>query len=135
MNELTRQQLLSQSLRELADWYDSHPSAPTPTFEQEKLILEVYRFDATPAEIRSIGAGEKEFGHNTDNFRYWVNLDNARIKFVANRAKVCTAKVVGFREIPEQHVEAHVIPAKREDIIQWECRESLLAQAESEVMA
>lgn len=126
MNDMTLQQKFSAGLREVADWYDRHPNAPLPS--PDGLIeVSVYGFNATPDEMKAVGAGRKEYPEGYGIFRYWVDLNHAKIKFVASRSKVCTAKVVGFREIPEQHIEAHVIPAKREEIVEWECRGSLLA--------
>jgi hypothetical protein len=123
MNELTAQQRYSLALRQIADWYEVHPDAPMPSGGYQN--LSIYDFDATPEQIRAIGAAKKEYSGSL--FYYVVESENFTIKFIANRADVCTQKVVGFREIPEQFVEAHVIPAKREEIVEWECRESLLA--------
>lgn len=123
MNELTPQQRYSLALRQIADWYERHPDAPIPLGGCQN--LSVYRFDATPEEIRAIGPAKKVYAGNL--FKYTVESENFTIEFVANRSDVCLPKVVGFREIPEQFVEAHVIPAKREEIIQWECKESLLS--------
>lgn len=122
MKELTPQQKYSNALRAIADWYEEHPDAPTPHTGCQ--TLKVYSFDATPGEMRSIGTCKKVYEGSI--FKCIVEGDGFDIHFVANRSDVCVPKVVGFREIPEQYVEAHVIPAKREEIIEWECRESLL---------
>lgn len=124
MSELTNQQRYSLALREIADWYESHPEAPLPPGGHEN--ISIYQFDATPEEIRAIGAGNKVYAGNL--FKYVVEGKNFSLEFVANRSDVCVQKVVGFREIPEQFVEAYVIPAKREEIVEWECRESLLTE-------
>ena len=120
--EPTKQQNMSHGLRQLADWYDKHPNAPFP---YNFATVSVFDFDATPEEIRSIGSAKKEWDDSI--FRYVVELPNASLRFIASRSKVCTAKVVGFREIPEQHIEAYTVPAKRVEIIEWECKESILA--------
>lgn len=44
------------------------------------------------------------------------------VEFTASRDSVCTAKVVGQKHTPQR-----VIPAKTEDVIEWECAPSLLA--------
>lgn len=123
MSELTAQQKYSNALRAIADWYELHPYAPMPSAGCQ--TLKIYNFDATPEEIRSIGTFRKVYEGSI--FKCVVEGDGFDIQFVANRSDVCIPKVVGFREIPEQHIEAHVIPAKRTEIIEWECRESLLS--------
>lgn len=48
--------------------------------------------------------------------------EHVKLTFRTNREQVCEKKVVGFKDIPEQ-----VIEARREEIVEWECRDSLLA--------
>lgn len=122
--ELTAQQKYSAGLRELADWYDAHPEAPAPY----RVIPSVW-FQATPEQMRAIGEGEKDYSQ--DNlFQFIVTGEHFKLEFYTSRARVCEKKVVGYREIPERVLPATpetVIPASREEIVEWECKESLLA--------
>ena len=47
----------------------------------------------------------------------------------ARRENVCRRVVTGTREVPETVVPATTIPAHVEEIFEWECPESLLAEA------
>ena len=129
VTKLTKQQKLSHGLRQLAEWYDKHPDAPIP---YDATTITVFGFSAKPEEVRAIGSAKKEWGESI--FRLTVELPNATIRFIACRSDVCTRKVVGTRTVPEKVVkatEAEIIPEHEEDIVEWECHESLLKPEES----
>jgi hypothetical protein len=48
---------------------------------------------------------------------------SVRLKWWTSREQVCEKKVVGFKDIPEV-----VIEARREEIVEWECTDAILAR-------
>jgi hypothetical protein len=62
--------------------------------------------------------------HTNNYFGWSVKFgDDLTAEWKIARKVVCTAKVVGQREVPE-----YVAPAHTEDIIEWECSDPVLAE-------
>lgn len=117
--ELTKQQQYSRNLRALADWYDGHPNAP---LDNPSVSKQNYAFNATPDEIRAIGAGEKVF--EGELFHYVVKSEFFKLSWIELRSKICTPRIVGKKTIPSAYY-----PEREEDIVEWDCPGSLLAEA------
>jgi hypothetical protein len=121
MLELTAQQKFSQSLREIADFYDQHPEIKTPS------LCEMSIFGADKDQIalgaKAFGKAEKKF--EGDNFCLIKTFPSGmKLEYFANRERVCERVKVGEEVIP-----AHVIPAREEtivaekvkDVFEWRC--------------
>lgn len=121
-----RQQFID-GLRSLADFMEANAVVPVPYIGS--MIHTVRDREAFIPIARALGAGTKEY---TNEYFFFGKSFGQEIiyKLVIKREKVCEAKVVGTRIIP-----AHVIPARREEeiaehteeIIEWECKDSILA--------
>ena len=114
----------------LSKYYATHPDAPVPHLPQTEYIW----ISGTPEEYKAIGAGEKEYSDN--NFFFTVELipDVLTLKFATNRENVCTKRVVGTRIVPEcilSVIPSQLITEHTEEIIEWDCPESLLKAKES----
>ena len=114
-------------LRELADWIEAHPDIARPGT----------RFSVYPSNTKAEAAAclaalmpcKKEY---SDECLYIVReFGPITLSFAFLRRSVCTRRVVGTK-----HVEVHVIPSRftaeqvieahDEDIVEWDCGESLL---------
>jgi hypothetical protein len=114
----------------LAKYYATHPDAPVPYLAQTEYIW----ISGTPEQYKAIGAGEKEYFNNSFLFGVELIPDVLTLKFITSRANVCTKRVVGTRIVPEyilQGIPSQVIEEHTEEVIEWDCPESLLkAKAE-----
>ena len=128
MSELTAQQQFSQSLRELADFYDQHPEVKLPGSVSGFSI-----FGANKEELaigaRAFGKAEKLFTETA--FQLVKTFPSGlKLEFYKCRESVCERVEVG-----EEVVPAHVIPATEEvfipesvkKIYEWRCPDSILA--------
>ena len=114
----------------LAKYYATHPDAPVPYLAHTEYVW----ISGTPEEYKAIGAGEKEYSDN--NFFFAVELipDVLTLKFATNRENVCAKRVVGTRIVPEHilpGIPSQIIAEHTEEIIEWDCPESLLKAKES----
>jgi len=121
------------NLRTLADWFEKHPDVPIPwAFMGESVF---YRSltddpDERSKEIRAIGSANKVFQNN--EFHLEVKIGNYTLIFWTSRENVCTKKIVGQKLIEKRIEPEKVIPEHYEDIVEWECSESILAYKEKE---
>jgi hypothetical protein len=60
--------------------------------------------------------------YDAHSFKLKRNFGIIQYTVATSRAAVCERKVVGTKEVPE-----YVSPAHTEEIVEWECRDSLLA--------
>ena len=107
-------------LKGLLEFYENHPNFPLPTFN---LGCNVYQYGAEKEEIgelaRRLGKTEKIFGSDFMLCRKFS--ENVSIKVIASREKICKKIVKGKKIIP-----SHYQPEREEEIVEWECDESLL---------
>lgn len=130
VKEQTPQEKLVARCATIAKFYTEHPDAPVPY----RPLTEYIWITGTPEQYKAIGAGEKEYAD--DNFFFCVELipGELTLTFAAARENVCTKRVVGTKIVPEyiqQGTPSKVIPAHTEEIIEWDCPESLLKAKES----
>lgn len=130
---MTREEFI-QGLRDAADFFDARPNVPTPPYgiDITSWIFEDYRIEDTEerqvevrarmADVaRAIGTADKTPSGNY--FRLTKKIGpGVTISFYADRANVCTARVVGTRIEPGRIVAAREVP-----IIEWDCGDPLLA--------
>lgn len=119
-----------KGLRELADWYEANQNIDTPNRE-----LTVYSLN-TKAEATACLAALKpcKKEYKGDNFYLSREFGSITLKFMFYRDAVCIRRVVGTRQvgtrvIPSRFTPEEIIPAYEEDIVEWDCGESLLTQA------
>jgi hypothetical protein len=118
-------------LRALANWFDEHPEAPVPYDLRKNSTFRSYTYnDRIKDVIRNIGAFRKVY--DGDYFNAIVDVADVHIEYYTSRSNVCTRRVVGTKYVPEQVIPEHVIEAHEEEVVEWDCREPLLA-SESEL--
>lgn len=118
----------AEFLRALADFYDANPLCPEPE-------ISIYlHADKAKEVLRNLGSFEKDYD---DSYMYArVKVGDRTLKLSTQRDAVCTRKVVGTREVPEEVIPStytpeEVIPAHTAEIIEWEC-DPILAREMSE---
>jgi len=120
-------------LRQLADWIEAHPEQPRPDAELSVYALNTKQEAA--ACLRALTPCKKEY--RDELFQLSRMFGPLNLKFIFYRNAVCTRKVVGTKEvgvevIPSRVIPEQIIPAHTEEIVEWECGESLLAIKEAE---
>lgn len=117
MNDYTRKEF-TDGLRALADWFDAHEEVELPNYPDFNLCMNDTR-EIAAAVMLALKPCEKRYANTV--FILGRNFGPIKVDFLFNRDTVCIRKVVGTKEIPETHVEAHTIPARNEDIVEWDC--------------
>jgi len=129
VREQTPQEKAVAYFTALAKYYATHPDAPAPY-----LTHPLYIWTSGTPDYKAIGAGEKKYSGN--NFFFIVKLipDVLTLKFATSRGNVCAKRVVGTRIVPEYiqpGIPSQIIAEHTEEIIEWDCPESLLKAKES----
>lgn len=120
------------SLRQLADWYEQHPTLPLPHELQSEMFVFLFGLDTEEVKriLREIGSFEKRYNQPSQgDFEAVKTVGSFKLKFHTSRDSVCTARVVGKRKVGRVVIPAkprEVIKAREEDIVEWDC-EPILA--------
>lgn len=113
---MNRREEFIQGLRDLASFLESNDSLPVPYCYTVGAFVE----DGQPFKeaARSIGAARKIF----DDTYMSLNRTFGPVSYEVSirREKVCERRVVGYEDVP----------ARRREIVEWECKDSLLGGAE-----
>lgn len=133
--ELYPRQRKIDDVRLFIDYMETHPAIPMPYISEFTVYCNQYDDDYKDNEgktkeymrqvvrelKRTFGMVKKD--HSDSSFAWVVTFgESLRVKFSCSRKNVCVPKVVGVREIA-----AMVVPARTEDIIEWDCTDSVLA--------
>lgn len=100
-----------KALRELADWYESHPDAPTPCAETINVFPDV---SDLASGVRHCGGFKKV--HADKWFFLTRDFGGIRLEFNFSRDEVCERIVIGKRVVPVQ-----ITPEHEEEIVEWKC--------------
>jgi hypothetical protein len=111
------------SLRQIADFYEANPECPLPGGT-------IFYIDAVHGKeemsnvARIFGSCEK----SVDTSFYNLIKVFGSLKLWARewREKICTRKVIGVQFVPEKYIPGTLIEAHEEEIVEWDCPESLL---------
>src|SRR5882724_11821416 len=100
---------LVDSLRQLADWYEKHPSLPVPHELDNPMF--VFMFGLNEAEVkrilREIGSFKKVFDDPGEgDFHALKTVGRFQLKFHVGRDVVCSPRVTGKRLVEKQVIEA-----------------------------
>ena len=116
-----------QGLRDVADYYESHPDLETP-WEGARFSAFCYSPESFSDQVKAIGAGNKE----VDDYYARVEHHFAGghvIAVVSPRDTVCTRRVVGEEdievEIPDPEAPTVTVTQKKE-IVEWDCPPSFI---------
>ena len=124
----------TQALRQIADFYDKHPEVPLP----DLVSMPIYTVN-TPEEIapiaRAFGTSFKEY--NSTFFKLTKQFGVIKLEVVAYRDQVCVKRVVGTKKVKKQVLAEYQPPANyvekevEEEIVEWDCPESILKTPET----
>jgi hypothetical protein len=114
-------------LRLLADWLEAHPEIPLPTYHINNYNLDTK--EQAAELVRAFGSCKKKY--SDDMFYVSKQFGVLNYEFSFYRSGVCTPRVVGVETIPAMFVEAHTIPARTKEIVEWDC-EPILAPSTSQ---
>lgn len=110
---MTKQQQFSQNLRNLADWYDQHPTAPAPV---EKLRTSTY---VRAEEIASLPDGMDEFKPSASEitggqFARTIDGDGFEVRFYSALKNIAAQVVVGTRtaDVVEWIIKPELLPTQ-----------------------
>ena len=103
-------------LRQLAEWYESHPNAAQP-YESNQLHFNVYHRDTVAQVIQDFGGRwEKRASSGLMYFR--STFGQFTLVMYTNHQTVCTARKVGTRTISARPAE----PEYEVDVLAWDCQ-------------
>jgi hypothetical protein len=127
-NEPTKEEQLADAarreyttgLRNLADFYDANPLIPIPS---DPITNYAVNTDQDARNLaKALGTFRKTYSE--DIFTMSKDFGSVNVRFVFYRKAICKAKVVGVKTVEAVHVpaqEAYIIPAKTQEIIEWDC--------------
>ena len=123
-----------QGLKELAEFYESHPEVDLP---ERKLSIYYFAYSAQDkilardkmiATARAMGHASKDYAGDYFFLRKEFS-GGVELAACISRETVCEPVVVGYVDEPEKVIPEQVVPARRVPKIEWACGKSLLAAA------
>jgi hypothetical protein len=118
----------ASSLRLIADWFEAHPEVRLPhdadqfdyfmAHDRKQIAVLVRAFDGKSEKGLLPNSGLVEFSHYFGSIKFRV---------IANQNQVCNRIVLDKKVVPEVVIPAHTVPEHEEDIVEWDCSGSLLA--------
>jgi hypothetical protein len=130
VKEQTPQEEAVEYYLALAKYYAAHPNAMVEYLPEIQYLW----INGKPEEYKAAGAGDKEFTNDYVNYNVELIPKKLTLNFCTPRGNVCKKRVVGTKEVPEFYIAGtagRVIPAHTEEVIEWDCPESLLKAKES----
>jgi hypothetical protein len=110
--------VLIAGLRELADYLESRPAVPAPSFGTVYAFADAEKHPL--AEVaRAMGGFDKT--HDGRFLNLVKDFGAFALEVSYESEQVCDRVVVGTEEVPEKVTPAHV-----REIVEWKCPESLL---------
>jgi hypothetical protein len=112
-------------LHEVAVWLDQHPTVELP-----ESTITCYAMNDSPEVValimRAMGKCEKQA---SDNGLFYLKkkFGPITLQYIFDRNTVCTAKVVGHKDVPEEVIPARTIAAHSVPILEWDCQPVLKA--------
>lgn len=117
-----REKLIA-GLRKIADVLETNQEAKIPYFGP--CVVRVDDSEQLLAQSRVFG-GKWAKSVSDDSFNLRQHLGcSLELYLYADRENVCKKIVIGTKLVPETVIEAQIIPAHEEEIVEWHCPESL----------
>ena len=123
-----------QMLREIADLYEQNPEILTPQY------VSMNQYSCSKEQLAAIARAvpKADKRYSGDTFVLEIPFedpnpedprwpDNITLRFYGERSEICTKRVVGKKQIPEEYIPGRLVEAHEEEIVEWECHSSLLA--------
>ena len=120
-------QKYAQSLRMIADWFEAHPEIGLPHDAQSFRYFPAVTREQFAIVAKALGSCQKVFDDDT-LIELHRTFGAITFQAIAMRKNVCTRRVVGVKTIPERIIEAHTERERKEEIVEWDCDEPLLAE-------
>src|SRR3990167_9765901 len=123
----------ADSLRLIADWFEQHEEIPLQFHAEEFDYFEACnRTDFAKLTRALMGAKTEKVFDRSFSGSFEISRMFGAIKFCAigRKDNVCERVVVGKTLVPEAVIPAQpetVIPSHEEEIVEWQCKDSLLA--------
>ena len=116
----------ADSLRMIADFYARHDELEAP-YGSESLID--FSSENFLKYARAMGDGAlKEFDKDfKGSIAIVKQFGFIQLRAVNTKSNVCTRRVVGTSHIARQIIPERIIEEHEEEIVEWDCHESLLA--------
>lgn len=111
----------AELLDKLAGIYRANPGIERGSIYTDSVFIHCSTKEKFAETIRAFGAGKKDASDNNFYFR----VSDIPVTIFVPRGQVCTKRVVGTRYVEEQKTE-YVTPAHEEEIVEWDCPESVL---------
>ena len=124
----------TNSLRQVADFYDQHPEVPLPA-DMRLQFFGAHTPEKLAVIARAFGQAEKEHDKEHNLFYLRRQFGVIAVEAITSLSNVCRRVVTGTREIPEQIIPARseeIIPAHTEEIVDWDCGSVLAGREEGE---
>jgi hypothetical protein len=124
---------LVNSLREFADFIEKNGvKLPLDKYDIEMKLNPILYDDGDDntalmqlkRAVKALGKAEK----SQDSYYFDVTrkFGCIELQFSINREKVCKRIVVGVKEVPQELIPARLVEAHTEEIVEWQCEDSLL---------
>ena len=110
------------ALVEIAEFLESHPDVPLPLYPSMTAFVPGASELAQAA--KALGHAEKSVLPNW--FSMVRRFGTVSFEISARRENVCRRVVTGTRVVPATTVAEHTIPEHAEEIVEWDCPDSLL---------
>jgi len=114
---------LVEGLRAFADFIEER-GLELPIQSPKMKLTEILYGENAKEKIqnvaRKIGRAEKNWGSYYFDLR--KEFGPVTLEFSVQKEQVCQKRVVGFKDVPE-----YISPARREEVVEWTCVDSILA--------
>lgn len=118
-----------ESLRALADFYEAHPGL-SAAYSLTGDLLSIF-----PSGKQELAECARLMGNSlksSDDTFFYITREEKIGSFILRaleyRTNVCERVVVGTEHVPEQAIEAMIIPAHEREIVEWRCPEAILSE-------
>ena len=119
---MSERQDFIKGLRDIADYYKANPSLPIPS-TAEINVSATDSLEEAARLARLLAPCQKQ--HGSAVFVLSKRFAGVTLKFAFWRSAVCTRRVVGYKDVPEE-----VRPAHQQEIVEWNC-EPILQDTET----
>jgi hypothetical protein len=118
----------TDSLREVAAFYEAHPELPLPDWTSDSMsTFTVWAKDdklSFMAYAKAFGSFDKRT--TSDDFELRKSFGCITIVVAIKRSEVCTRRVVGTKKVIKQVPVQYEHREVEEEIVEWDCPGSLL---------
>lgn len=117
------------SLRQIADFYETHPELPIP------FLSEINGYVTTKEELKQVAnnLGSCHKTYNNSLFTLSKEFGEILLSFHAGREQVCERVVIGKKMVEKEIVIATEKKMVEEEIVEWKCTDTSLLKGKEEM--